>query len=291
MVMEEKFLNQLRDNFDLNLYEVKIWTALLSRGISTAGELSDIANVPRSRAYDVLESLERKGFVVMKLGKPIKYIAVQPEEVMERVKKNYKESAREKAGELEKIKNSEVVLQLKQLYEKGIEMVEPTELSGALKGRHNLHDHIDLLLKDAETSISIVTSISELNRLAEFHFSSIKDAKARGVKVKIASEITPENVGAAKTLSEVAELKYMEHIRARFYIIDGEEVLFMLLPEEEVHPTYDTGIWVHSPFFAEALEDLLSHAWNKLDDAEKYVKKADAKADAKGEAKGDGKKA
>ncbi|MDP3765021.1 MAG: helix-turn-helix domain-containing protein, partial [Nanoarchaeota archaeon] len=36
-------------NLGLNSYEVKIWTALLSRGVSTAGELSDIANVPRSR--------------------------------------------------------------------------------------------------------------------------------------------------------------------------------------------------------------------------------------------------
>jgi len=43
-----------------------------------------ISNVPRSRTYDVLESLEKKGFVVMKLGKPIKYIALPPEEVIER---------------------------------------------------------------------------------------------------------------------------------------------------------------------------------------------------------------
>jgi sugar-specific transcriptional regulator TrmB len=278
MVMEEKFLGQLRDHFDLNLYEVKIWTALLSRGISTAGELSDIANVPRSRAYDVLESLERKGFVVMKLGKPIKYIAVQPDEVMERVKKNYKESAMEKASDLEKLKDSEVVMQLKQLYEKGIEMIEPTELSGALKGRHNLHDHIDLLIKDAAKEISIVTSVSEINRLAEFHFSSLKEAKARGVKIRIAAEITAENFQSAKTLLELSDLKYMDHIRARFYIIDGEEVLFMLLPEEEVHPTYDTGIWVHSPFFASAMEDLLDHAWSKLDDSEKYIKKIEAKS-------------
>jgi HTH-type transcriptional regulator, sugar sensing transcriptional regulator len=278
MVMEEKFLGQLRDHFDLNLYEVKIWTALLSRGISTAGELSDIANVPRSRAYDVLESLERKGFVVMKLGKPIKYIAVQPDEVMERVKKNYKESAMEKASDLEKLKDSEVVMQLKQLYEKGIEMIEPTELSGALKGRHNLHDHIDLLIKDATKEISIVTSVSEINRLAEFHFSSLKEAKARGVKIRIAAEITAENFQSAKTLLELSDLKYMDHIRARFYIIDGEEVLFMLLPEEEVHPTYDTGIWVHSPFFASAMEDLLDHAWSKLDDSEKYIKKIEAKS-------------
>ena len=49
MIVKEEFLSKLRRYFSLNLYEVKIWTALLSRGVSTAGELSDIANVPRSR--------------------------------------------------------------------------------------------------------------------------------------------------------------------------------------------------------------------------------------------------
>ena len=85
MVLEEETLSKLRRIFDLNLYEVRIWTALLSRGKSTAGELSAIANVPRSRAYDILESLENKGFVVMKIGKPIQYLALSPNEVIERV--------------------------------------------------------------------------------------------------------------------------------------------------------------------------------------------------------------
>src|SRR3970282_1923972 len=93
MIVKEEFLSKIRRYFVLNLYEAKIWTALLSRGVATAGELSDIANVPRSRSYDVLESLERKGFVIMKLGKPIKYIAVPPAEVLERVKKAVKDDA------------------------------------------------------------------------------------------------------------------------------------------------------------------------------------------------------
>ena len=81
MIVKEEFLSNIRRYFDLNLYEGKLWSALLSRGVSTAGELSDIADVPRSRSYDVLESLEKKGFVIMKLGKPIKYLAIkQPTE-------------------------------------------------------------------------------------------------------------------------------------------------------------------------------------------------------------------
>ncbi len=40
MIVKADFLNKLRHLFSLNLYEVKIWTALLSRGVSTAGELA-----------------------------------------------------------------------------------------------------------------------------------------------------------------------------------------------------------------------------------------------------------
>ncbi|MBI2124989.1 TrmB family transcriptional regulator [Candidatus Woesearchaeota archaeon] len=79
MIVQKEFLDKLKD-FGLNSYERKLWIALLSRGVSSAGELSDISNVPRSRAYDVLESLEKKGFIVVKVGKPIKYLAVSPSE-------------------------------------------------------------------------------------------------------------------------------------------------------------------------------------------------------------------
>ena len=120
MIVKEEFLSKLRRYFSLNLYEVKIWTALLSRGVSTAGELSDIANVPRSRSYDVLESLEKKGFVIMKLGKPIKYIAISPKEVVERVKKNMKAESDAKVKRLEDLKNTEVLGELNTLHTQGI---------------------------------------------------------------------------------------------------------------------------------------------------------------------------
>jgi len=95
MLVQKETLNELRQRFKLNIYEVKIWTALLSRGIAAASELADISGVPRSRCYDVLESLEKKGFIIMKIGKPIKYIAVEPEVVVERVKKKLQDEASE----------------------------------------------------------------------------------------------------------------------------------------------------------------------------------------------------
>jgi sugar-specific transcriptional regulator TrmB len=85
MLASPKTMEALR-SIGLNLYERKLWVALLARGTSTAGELSTIANVPRSRSYDVLQSLAEKGFVIVQSGKPLKYIAIPPAEALEKAR-------------------------------------------------------------------------------------------------------------------------------------------------------------------------------------------------------------
>ncbi|RMF07119.1 TrmB family transcriptional regulator, partial [Candidatus Woesearchaeota archaeon] len=257
--------------FSLNLYEVKIWAALLSRGVSTAGELSDIANVPRSRSYDVLESLEKKGFVVMKLGKPIKYIAVPPEEVVERVKKNMRQEAEEKVKRLEQLKDTEILSELNSLHSQGVELVEPTDLSGSLRGRHNLYNHIELTIRNAEESVTIVTTSQGLLRKVEGLKPTFETLKKRGVKIRIAAPITKECANAVKDISEVAEVRHTD-LKARFIIVDKKEMIFMVLNDMDVHPTYDVGIWVNTPFFANALEELFELAWKSMKPAKELVK-------------------
>jgi HTH-type transcriptional regulator, sugar sensing transcriptional regulator len=270
MIVKEEFLSKLRLYFSLNLYEVKIWTALLSRGVSTAGELSDIANVPRSRSYDVLESLEKKGFVVMKFGKPIKYLAVAPAEVVERVKKNMKVDADTKIKRLEELKGTEVLDELKTLHTQGIELVEPSDLSGSLRGRHNLYNHLELTIRSAEKTVTIMTTTQGLLRKIEGLRGVFEIVKKRGVKIRIAAPITKECTNAIKELGDVAEVRHTNS-KARFVVIDGRELTFMVLEDKDVHPTYDVGIWVNTPFFASALEELFELAWKEMKPAKEML--------------------
>ncbi|MBI4739333.1 TrmB family transcriptional regulator [Candidatus Woesearchaeota archaeon] len=272
MIVKEEFLSKLRRYFSLNLYEVKIWTALLSRGVSTAGELSDIANVPRSRSYDVLESLEKKGFAVTKLGKPIKYIAVPPEEVLERVKKNMKEEADGKVQRLEELKGTEVLDELKSLHTQGIELVEPADLSGSLRGRHNLYNHLELTIRNAEESVTIMTTTQGLMRKIEGLKPVFEKLKKRGVKIRIAAPITKECSRVVKDLGDTAEVRHANS-KARFCIVDSSELIFMVMDDQEVHPTYDVGIWVNTPFFANALEGLFDLSWKNLKPAKEVLPK------------------
>ena len=264
MIVKDEFLSRLRKIFDLNLYEVKVWTALLSRGTSTAGELSTISDVPRSRTYDILESLEKKGFILMKVGKPIKFVALKPEEVVERVKKNLMVDAKERSKRLETLKGDEVLDELTGLFTKGIKFVEPSDLSGSLKGRQNLYNHMDMMLREAEKTVTIITTAEGLNRKLEALMPSLEKIKKRGVRVRIAAPIDKNNIHVARELKKVAEVKNVEGFKARFIIIDSNQLMFMLLDDEKFHPNYDVGVWINTEFFAQALEQMFDLAWKDM---------------------------
>jgi HTH-type transcriptional regulator, sugar sensing transcriptional regulator len=261
MIVKDEFLSRLRKIFDLNLYEVKVWTALLSRGVSTAGELSNISDVPRSRTYDILETLEKKGFIVMKLGKPIKFVALKPEEVIERVKKNLHTEAQDKSKRLEKLKTEAILTELNGLFNEGVKFVEPADLSGSVKGRQNVYNHLDMMIREAEETITIVTTAPGLNRKLEALLPVLEKAKKRGVKIMIASQIDENNKDIAKELSKVAEVRHCPKMRARFAIVDSNQLLFMVLDDEKVHPNYDVAVWLSTDFFAAAMEQLFEAAW------------------------------
>ncbi len=264
MIVKDEFLGRLRKIFDLNLYEVKVWAALLSRGTSTAGELSNISDVPRSRTYDILESLEKKGFILMKLGKPIKFVALKPEEVVERVKKNLMKYAKERTERLENLKSDEVLEELNSLFTKGIKFVEPSDLSGSLRGRQNLYNHLDMMVRGAEKTITIVTTREGLNRKMEAIMPTLEKCKKRGVKIRIAAPVDSNNLKIAREFKAVAEVRDIDKIKARFVIVDSNQLMFMLLDDEKFHPNYDVGIWVNTEFFAQALEQMFEIAWKDM---------------------------
>lgn len=273
MIVKEEFLSKLRQYFGLNLYEVRIWTALLSRGVSTAGELSDIGNVPRSRAYDVLESLEKKGFVVMKLGKPIKYLAVEPKEVIERAKKLVRTNAETRAKKLDSLRGSDLLGELNLLHKQGIEFIEVSDLSGAIRGRHNLYTHMETMIKNAQKSVTIATTSKGILRKVEALKPELERLNKKGVKIKIIAPVTKENASIIKDISKVATVKHADKLSARFCVVDDKELMFMVLDDEKVHPTYDIGIWVNTPYFASALGNMFDACWKDMEDGSKAISK------------------
>ena len=257
MIVQDHFLTKLRAAFDLNIYEVKIWTALLSRGVATAGELSEIGNVPRSRAYDVLESLEKKGFIIMKLGKPIKYLAVKPEEILKRVKNTIQFNAEIKIKSIESVKQEGLFKELELLYKQGVEHIDHTSLSGSIKGRDNIYLYLSTLLQNAEKTVTIATTTEEFLRKLQNLKLRFKKLSSKGVKIRVAlPKITEEINKELKDFNGTFQIKVVPNLNSRFVIIDSKDILFMINDDKNIHESYDTSIWVNSPYFAKSLEDM-----------------------------------
>jgi len=62
----------------LNEYEARAYVATVALGEGTVKEISEESGVPRSRAYDVMERLAKKGFVEVGNTTPICYRANEP---------------------------------------------------------------------------------------------------------------------------------------------------------------------------------------------------------------------
>lgn len=162
MLVNQDLVKKVRDYFSLNIYEAKVWLALLRKGIASAGEVAVISGVPRSRTYDVLESLDKRGFAIAKLGKPIKYIGVKPKMILEKLKNNAQKNAEDKIIELSKVKDTGEFAELELLYNTGLKPVKAEEISLALKGKANISNNIREIMRNAKNEVIICTNVKEV---------------------------------------------------------------------------------------------------------------------------------
>jgi len=70
----------------LNAYEIDTYITLLDGGKMTAMEISEKAQVPYSKIYEVLNSLKEKGWIKSGENRPTKYYPVPPLEATRFIK-------------------------------------------------------------------------------------------------------------------------------------------------------------------------------------------------------------
>ncbi len=256
MILAQELVGRIKDHFDLNLYETKVWLALLSKGVASVGEVAAISRVPRSRTYDVLESLEKKGFAIIRMGKPVKYLGVKPQIILERIKQDIRKGAEEKVNVLSKLKDTEEFVKLNELYTQGINPVKKEEISTSLRGKSNISNFLREIIENAKKEVVICTNAGEIKSKAKLFSQTLSILKKTNVKIKIALS------GDEKMIREVEE-KLMTKVKrieidAKFFIVDRKEVLFYT--SKSGSDSEDIAVWLNSDFFAESFASLFEKA-------------------------------
>ena len=256
MIIKQELINKIKDYFDLNIYETKVWLALLEKGSASAGEIASLSGVPRSRTYDVLESLEKKGFAIVKIGKPVKYLGVKPRMVIEKLKNNVRTKAEEKIYSLSNVKETDEFTQLEGLYKEGIVPIKREDLSAALKGKANISNYLKELLQNAKKEVIICTTAEELMVKMKLFAQTFESLKKDKIKIKLALSGDERLI---KQIEEKIQMKVKKtELDSKFFIIDRKEIMFYI--SKNVESNEDVAIWLNSEFFSQAFAVLFETA-------------------------------
>lgn len=194
--------------FNLTEYESKTYLALLTQGPSTVKEIREAAAIPYSREYDVLQSLESRGFVESQPGRPKRYKAVAPEKIL---KKELKK--REKAVKaLLKFADS--------IKEKQAQRMQMENVIWTLKGKEKIREKMTEMIQGAKKEILIIgrnpVATSELEK-------ALKEARKRGVKIRALGMFQDTAKEALKRIG--AEYYDFKHDHSRFLLVDDAELI------------------------------------------------------------------
>lgn len=236
----------------MNIYETKVWLALLSKGVASAGEVAEISNVPRSRTYDVLESLEKRGFAITKIGKPVKYISVKPTDIIEKMKVETLHEANERVKTLSTLKETSEYTELEQLHNSGISPIKSQDITGSLKGRSNVLSKVREIAEGTEKELFICTSALDFEDKSRVLIPALERLNKNNIKVRIALSGEPERI---KKVNNKYGLKAKSvESNARFFMADKKQALLMITPE---HAEEEMGVWLNSQFFTDSLSSIV----------------------------------
>lgn len=256
MLVKQELINKIKDYFDLNVYETKVWLALIGKGTASAGEIAEISGVPRSRTYDVLETLEKKGFAIIKIGKPVKYLGIKPRMILEKLRNNVRTEAEDRIRSLGSIRETEEFIQLEQLYNGGIEPIKREDITAALKGKSNISNYLREIIREAGKEVVICTNAKDILLKEKLFKQTFDILKKANIKIKLCLCGEDKLIKQAEDIFGIKIKK--TDINAKFFIIDRNQVLFYLSKPEDKE---ELAIWLNSDFFAGAFTSLFELAF------------------------------
>ena len=207
--------------FGLTDYEIRSYTSLLEIGPATASELSEASDVPYSKIYEILGSLEKKGWIESEHGRPSKYYPKPPSLAMEITKSQLENQ----------LKTNEALIfdELQPLYEKKGVREHPD--IWIVRGNFNVLARIRETVEHVEKEIlAAVPAIPA--PVEEMLVPLVKSMVERRVKVQIMTMKNSMNETMAK-LSRVCEVRVRDQMFGGGVIADGREVILLLGQERE----------------------------------------------------------
>jgi sugar-specific transcriptional regulator TrmB len=229
----------------LTAYESAVYLSLVEMGVMTASKVSESASVPFSKVYEVLNSLERKGWVDVERGRPSRYFAKPPIEAFEASRRELDAKLRSWEGT--------IVEELQPLFEKRGLREKPD--IWILRGETSVLSKLQEMLAKARDEVMIAAPLF-VRDLAKKAIPLLANLRLRDFKVLVMVAGKLED-WRLEGLSGIVEVRGRSTMFGGGVIVDGEEALLFL--GEEDKPSL--VVWSNHMGLVKFAKDYFRYLW------------------------------
>lgn len=247
-MMDNNLVNVL-GQLGLTEYEAKILATLFELRETEAPEISRNAQVPKTRVYDVLDRLTKRGLLIEIFGRPKKYRCIEPQEALD-------ELVRQKRIELTGLEQQITDLKSKlQSPIKGND--EPSEKVMKVKDKTDFWKILGQEISGAKSEIIAFSPHQALDPAVQDAF---KHALSHDVKVRVLHQgpSTESTKLLGKHGAQIGQHDHGLHV----YLIDQQKVVMGLTDFNKPRGEYHFSIWNHHAPLASALRTHFDTCWN-----------------------------
>ncbi|MDR2830504.1 MAG: TrmB family transcriptional regulator [Methanobrevibacter sp.] len=252
--IDKKILKSLK-HFSLTEYEATTYLTLNYMISGTATEISENSKVPRSKIYEILKFLEKKGFVEIEKGRPLKYSVVPPMKIF-RVNKTIiireLEENEKNLNEIYKNQLSRVPAPVwlihgeDKIIEKEIDLISKAKKAIAIRMGFLFEDEWEKLESKINQKVKQGVDVKIMTNKT-FNINN-KEIKSKELLKNSKAKISKFNLPTAKMI--IKDEKEMMHIFTKFI-------------NQKPDPKTAIGIWNKYEDIAKNYQERFETKWNK----------------------------
>lgn len=237
MSRTEEAVNAM-ESVGLTAYEARCFVALTRISKGTAKEISQVADIPRSRVYDTIERLDRRGIVEVQQSDPLEYKAVPIEMAIRRIREDHDSHLNAAENALQQVEEPES---------------KDDEGMWSITHPDHVTDRLVAFLDDAEETIHYLVATEEVvdRRLYE----PLREAGERGVDVfiEVATEDLQERLQREVPDGDVVlstDLQTTNPVYdewpAQLLMVDKQSIVAAGIKESNLPDvTHETAVWTY----------------------------------------------
>ncbi|MEM0030225.1 MAG: helix-turn-helix domain-containing protein [Candidatus Nitrosocaldus sp.] len=247
----ERIIRVLLD-LGLTLNEAKVYVYLAKTGYRKAIEIAENIGIPRTETYQILNRLQSKGLVIATMEHPVRYAAVEFDDLL----KTMINVSMERLKEFDR-RREEILQVWSNLPEFAKNPCDDKDKFQILEGRENIYTRISSMVADAGELIMVC---NEVNALRLYNYG-IMDAIAKCSNVKIVSDVS---TSMASVFMDVG-LSNVRRVENKFPLIvikDRKEMVYVL---RERNKNDTAALWTDSTALIESMVAFFSLLWKDAD--------------------------